>query len=128
MTYKILVSDNNSYFVRPTTPPTFRAQLSDQTAYSVKVSEQPKYKTQLSYRIEILPVNLADLNDVEITGTPDKYVLMYDDNLKKWVNKNPDAVLSAAATEPIQPGLPADFINQLDIDLDNRIDVDAGEF
>jgi len=45
---------------------------------------------------------------------------------------NPDEVLNAAAgTETIQPGLvgyATTFLNRMDIDLDNKIDVDAGTF
>jgi hypothetical protein len=53
---------------------------------------------------------------------------MYDAASGKWKDRNPDEVLSAATTEPISPGLPADFENQLDIDLGNKIDLDAGTF
>ena len=45
---------------------------------------------------------------------------------------NPDEVLNASAeTETIQPGLvgyATTFLNRLDTDLDNRIDLDAGTF
>lgn len=110
MTYKVIVSSGNNY--------------------SIKVSQPQNVKANLSYNLEILPVNLDDLNDVTITGNPDKYVLMYDSALGQWVNKNPDEVLSAATTDttPGYEGLPANFENQLDIDLDNKIDLDAGEF
>lgn len=107
---------------------TYKVVVNSGDSYSVRVTPASNFKTQLSYNIEILPVNLDDLNDVTITGDPDKYVLMYDANLGQWVNKNPDEVLSAATTEPLQPGLPSDFENQLDVDLDNKIDLDAGEF
>jgi hypothetical protein len=53
---------------------------------------------------------------------------MYDKNLDKYVAVNPDEVLTAATTEPIQPGLPNPFIDKLDVDLDNRIDLDGGVF
>ena len=72
---------------------------------------------------------INDLQDVEISGTNDKYVLMYDQATGKWRDVNPDVVLSASSnTETIQPGLPADFVNTLDVDLDDRIDIDAGTF
>jgi hypothetical protein len=62
----------------------------------------------------------------------DKYVLMYDDTIKKIKFVNPDEVLNAAAeTETTQPGLvgfATSFLNELDVDLDNRIDMDAGQF
>jgi hypothetical protein len=75
--------------------------------------------------------NLSDLNDVSITNfnKKDKFVLMFDAATNKYVLVNPDQVLSAASnTETTQPGLPNDFINTLDVDLDNKIDLDAGSF
>ena len=76
----------------------------------------------------IVPRVLNDLLDVNIPSSQDKYVIMYDSTTQKYIAVNPDEVLSAATIEPIQPGLPADFKNQLDIDLDDRIDLDAGTF
>jgi hypothetical protein len=99
--------------------------------YKVIVSSGNDYSIRTTQQIQILlPVNLDDLNDVTITGNPDNYVLMYDSALGQWVNKNPDEVLSAAVTDttPGYEGLPANFENQLDIDLDNKIDLDAGTF
>lgn len=104
---------------------TYKVSFSSENNYSVKIKKPINFKTNLSY---LMPQNLSELSDVQISGDPDKYVLMYDAALGKWVNVNPDEVLSAATTEPIQPGLPSDFENQLDVDLDNRIDLDAGGF
>jgi len=74
-------------------------------------------------------MKLEELSDVQIGGTNDKYVLMYDATTGKWKDRNPDEVLSASSnTETSQPGLPGDFVNTLDIDLDDRIDLDAGTF
>ena len=76
-----------------------------------------------------MPVNLDELTDVEISGNNDKYVLMYDATSGKWRDVNPDQVLSASSnTETTQPGLPGDFVKTLDVDLDNKIDLDAGTF
>jgi len=107
---------------------TYKVSVSSGNNFSVKLSQPSNYKTSLSYQIEIMPQTLDDLTDVEISGANDKYVLMYDAASGKWKDRNPDEVLSAATTEPIQPGLPADFENQLDVDLDDRIDLDAGGF
>ena len=79
----------------------------------------------------IVADRLSDLSDVSATdlGNKDQYVLVYDAIIKKYKLVNPDTVLSSAATTELnQPGLPADFENVLDVDLDNRIDVDAGTF
>ena len=57
---------------------------------------------------------------------------MYNASTGKWTARNPDEVLrSAAELETRQPGLVGyadEFLNRLDIDLDDRIDVDAGGF
>jgi hypothetical protein len=107
---------------------TYKVTFSSGNNYSAKLSQPSNYKTSISYNIEITPMNLDELTDVEISGSNDKYVLMYDAASGKWKDRNPDEVLSAATTEPIQPGLPADFENQLDVDLDDRINLDAGGF
>ena len=98
--------------------------------YNVRLSQSPSFKVvSLIPTIEIMPVNLDELTDVEISGNNDKYVLMYDATSGKWRDVNPDQVLSASSnTETTQPGLPNDFINTLDVDLDDKIDLDAGTF
>ena len=108
---------------------TYKVSVSSGNNYSVKLSPSLKYKANVSYGLEIMPQNLDELLDVEISGDNDKYVLMYDAAAGKWRDVNPDQVLSAASnTETTQPGLPNDFINTLDVDLDNKIDLDAGTF
>jgi hypothetical protein len=107
---------------------TYKVSLSSPYNFSVKSSQPSNYKTSFSYSVEIMPQNLNDLTDVEISSNNDKYVLMYDASTNKWRDVNPDSVVSAASTEPIQPGLPVDFVNTLDVDLDNKIDLDAGTF
>lgn len=69
-----------------------------------------------------------DLVDFDGTNKNDQYVIMYNSTTQKYELVNPDEVLSSATTEPIQPGLPNDFVNKLDDDLDDRIDLDAGNF
>jgi hypothetical protein len=107
---------------------TYKVSVSSPYNYSIKTTKPIQYKASLSNFIE-MPQNLDDLIDVEISGNNDKYVLMYDASSGKWKDVNPDVVLSAASsTETSQPGLPSDFINTLDVDLDNKIDLDAGGF
>ena len=71
---------------------------------------------------------LDELLDVDVTGVKDKYLIMYDSSTQKYTAVNPDDILSAAVTDTESPGLPSDFKDQLDVDLDNRIDIDAGTF
>jgi hypothetical protein len=97
--------------------------------YQVRVAGRgTNIKTTVASGV-IMARNLSELLDVDIVGKGDKYVLMYDNVTKKWTAVNPDEVLSAASTtETTQPGLPNNFINELDVDLDDKIDLDAGSF
>jgi hypothetical protein len=70
--------------------------------------------------------SLDALGDVDIRNLEDGYVLMYDLPQNKYVFVDPDEILSAATNT--NNALPQDFLNQLDTDLDNRIDLDSGEF
>lgn len=99
---------------------------------NVKVSTSGvnAYSVKSSLSVTIMPQRLDELSDVQITGDSNNYVLMYDSSTSTWRNKNPDEVL-IAATEDNSPGyvgIPSVFENQLDVDLDNKIDLDAGEF
>jgi hypothetical protein len=77
-----------------------------------------------------IPQKLSDLLDVDITDSLDKYVLMYDSVSQKWKNVNPDEVLISATTDQTSGyiGIPSTFEDQLNIDLNNKIDLDAGNF
>jgi hypothetical protein len=111
---------------------TYKVTFSSSNNYSVKSSQPINPKVSVSYGIEIMPQNLDELTDVEISGNNDKYVLMYDAASGKWKDVNPDEVLNAAAsTETTQPGFvgyATAFLDRVDIDLDDRIDLDAGTF
>jgi hypothetical protein len=108
---------------------TYKVSVSSGNNYSVKLSQPIKPKVLFGYNLEIIPMNLDELSDVQISGNNDKYVLMYDASTGKWKDRNPDEVLSASSnTETTQPGLPGDFVNTLDVNLDNKIDLDAGTF
>jgi hypothetical protein len=70
---------------------------------------------------------LSDLADVSVSNLPtkDNYVLAYDATLQKYILVPADQVLQSAVEDS---QLPQEFINQLDTDLDDRIDLDAGSF
>ena len=56
---------------------TYRVTFSSGNNYSVKSSQPANYKTSLSYNIEIMPQNLNELTDVELSGNNyDQYVLV----------------------------------------------------
>jgi hypothetical protein len=92
------------------------------------VTNKPKTKATVASGV-IMARTLDELLDVDVSGVGDKYVIMYDAATQKYKAVNPDEVLSASSTtETTQPGLPTDFKDQLDIDLDDRIDLDGGTF
>jgi hypothetical protein len=100
--------------------------------YSVSMDGSNSF--YVSVERTIVADRLSDLSDVSATdlGNKDQYVLVYDASQQKYKLVNPDVVLNAAvSTETNQPGLvgyATAFIDRMDIDLDNKIDLDAGTF
>ena len=98
------------------------------------VSSSYNVSLDLSQTIEIEPnvmrvTRFTDLIDFNDDNKYDQYVIMYNATTGEYDLVNPDKVFSSAAVdETRQPGLPGDFENVLDVDLDNRIDLDAGNF
>lgn len=90
--------------------------------------------TQSSIEVltNVTSTRLQDLIDFDPTSSNDKYVMVYDASIQKYKMVNPDEILNyAAGTETIQPGLvgyASTFLDRLDIDLDDKIDLDAGTF
>jgi hypothetical protein len=106
---------------------TYQVTQSSQS-YSVKIKSSPKFKISVSAEASSVAGSLTDLDDFNPSGVQDKYLIMYDATTQKYVTVNPDVILSSAVTDPISPGLPQEFIDTLDVDLDNKIDLDAGGF
>lgn len=94
---------------------------------NVRVKNLPKIKATVASGV-IMARTLQELLDVDVSNVGDKYLLMYNAATKKYTAVNPDDVLNAAVTETTQPGLPNVFIDKLDTDLDNKIDLDGGTF
>lgn len=89
-----------------------------------------KVKTSKSKSINVktqiaLADNLCVINNVDISQVQDGYVLMYDDVRKTYKFVDPDEVLKGSVADGV---LPPEFVDKLDQDLDDRIDLDAGEF
>lgn len=104
MTYKVSVSNNS---------------------YSVKQASSPQFKVSAILGSGASDVaNLSDLDDVNVSGVQNGYVLTYNASTGQFVTVDPDTVLSNAVTG----GLPTDFVDKLDVDLDDKIDLDAGGF
>lgn len=98
-------------------------------SYQIRLAtNKPKIKATVASGV-IMARTLDELLDVDVTGVGDKFVIMYDATTGKYTAVNPDEVLSAAAvTETTAVGLPQNFIDTLDVDLDDKIDLDAGGF
>jgi hypothetical protein len=92
---------------------------------SVRVNRKRKIKATVASGV-IVARNLNDLLDVEVTDVKDKYIIMYDANTKKYVAIDPDVFLINAVEDQKSPGLPDQFIDELDKDLDDKIDLDGG--
>jgi len=104
---------------------TYKVSIASTTSYSVKQQSTTKFKVSAILGEGATNVaNLADLSDVNISGIQNGFVLTYNSSTGKFVAVDPDVVLSNAVTG----GLPNNFINQLDTDLDDKIDLDGGGF
>jgi hypothetical protein len=104
-------------------------------SYNVKFNKTSGFKVTRekamasNYFQELLDVSFPGISKDNPNSNKNSYVVVYDSVLNKFTIVDPDGVLSAASTTAsVQPGLPEDFLNTLDADLDNRIDVDGGVF
>ncbi len=95
------------------------------SAYNIKLDSGNIFK--VTQEKTIVAEFLSDLADVAVTNLPasDNYVLTYDASLQKYILVPADQVLQSAVADS---QLPQEFINQLDVGLDDKIDVDAGGF
>ena len=104
---------------------TYKVSLSSSNSFSVKQKSSGNFKVSAILGTGASDVaNLADLDDVSVAGVQNGYVLTYNSATQKFEAVDPDNILSNAVTG----GLPADFVNKLDTDLDDKIDLDAGGF
>ena len=93
--------------------------------YSVFLDSTPEYT--VTQEKTVTTQFLSQLNDVSVPDLDDKgnHVLIYNASSKKYELVPADQILSTAASDNV---LPDSFINQLDQDLDNKIDFDGGSF
>lgn len=106
----------------------YKVSLKGSTNYNIKLINQRKYKVPAVSGGVQVPAKFEDLGNFDYSDKNDQYIIMYDAVTQKYKLVNPDKVLSAATDDPISPGLPSNFKDQLDIDLDDKIDLDAGGF
>lgn len=118
MNIKVSVKSNNYSIKNSTESNKINVSVKGNT-YNVKSRKTPSKIQVASQSGIIMARKLSDLQDVDLTGVKDKFVLMYDESAEKYRAYNPDEVLSASAvTETTQPGLPQDFIDYLNQNLD----------
>jgi hypothetical protein len=91
---------------------------------AVNVRLSSKKRLNVKTRIAV-PESLSRIDNVVIENIKDGYVLMYDDTMNRYVFVDPDVILSKAVEDNT---LPQDFVNKLDTDLDDRINLDSGSF
>ena len=108
---------------------TIKVSQSSTGSIGVKLKTASKLNVSVSSEASSVAGNLSSLDDVDVSGVSDKFVIMYNATTAKFTAVNPDEVLSAASnTETTSVGLPQNFIDTLDVDLDDKIDLDAGSF
>lgn len=75
---------------------------------------------------------LLDVDSSNLSTNTNKFVLTYDSGNSKFKFINPDDVIDSAVgistTDPTPSGLSDDTIDYLDDVLDNKIDLDGGEW
>jgi hypothetical protein len=101
--------------------------ISDDTPVQVEIVSTGVGIGSVANLRDLLDVNSSNLN----TGT-NRFVLTYNSSTDKFEFSNPDAVIDSAVgittTDPAPVGLSSSTIDYLDDALDNKIDLDAGEW
>lgn len=101
--------------------------ITEPTGRTFKVLEGQAIVYESASIVEGEPVVTNNFGNISVdtSSVQDGYVLIYDEDLQIYRFVDPDVVLEKSVRDNT---LPAEFIQQLDTDLDDRIDVDAGGF
>lgn len=93
--------------------------------YSVRIDGLNSFS--VSVEKTIVADKLSELSDVSVSDLPnkDQYVLTYNASTQKYQLVPADDVLTTASSDS---QLPQAFVDQLQVDLDNEIDIDGGGF
>lgn len=91
---------------------------------SLKQSQENTNKVSVINGGVQVPATFGDLIDFNDQNVGDKSVIVYDSATQKYTTLNIDELL----IDTVSDGLPNEFVDQLDTDLDNRVDMDGGEF
>ena len=85
---------------------------------------QIKVRSNSKLKVTVPPRRIRASN-IDTSNAEDGYVLMYKEELQNYTFVHPDEVLIKSVQDNF---LPSDFLEKLDRDLDDRIDLDAGQF
>ncbi len=118
----------------------FKVTLGSSSPLSAKIGEFKSFKIALGgggtgSGGSGVATKLSDLDDVDRQGIGNRFVLIYDSVTNAFKFVNPDEVVNAAAGgasvaggAPTPDGFSQETIDELDVALDNKIDLDAGDF
>ena len=103
----------------------YKVSLASSSSLNVKLGTASSLKVQQGGGgTGAVAQNLSELNDVDQQGIGNRFVLVYDAVTSAFKFVNPDEVVTAAATD----GLSTETIEELDTALDDKINLDAGDF
>ena len=93
--------------------------------FSIRLNRANNYT--VSQEKTVVAEFLSDLADVSVTNLPakDNHILSYNATTQRYELIPADQLLQVAASDS---QLPVQFVQQLEADLDNQIDLDAGGF
>ena len=118
----------------------YKVTLASSSPLIAKMSESTSFKIALGGGAtgsggSGVATKLSDLDDVDRQGIGNRFVLVYDSVTNAFKFVNPDEVVNAAAGgasvpagAPAPDGFSQETIDELDVALDNKIDLDAGDF
>ena len=116
----------------------FKVTLASSSSLSAKIGEFKSVKISLGGGTtggSGEATKLSDLEDVNQQGIGNRFVLVYDAVTTAFKFVHPDEVVNAAAGgasvaggAPSPDGFSQETIDELDVALDNKIDLDAGDF
>ena len=117
----------------------YKVSLANSSSFTVKIGDVKSLKIKkggtFTGGASGMATKLSELDDVDRQGIGNRFVLVYDAVTSAFKFVNPDEVVNAAAgAASVQGGAPgpegfsAETINELDTALDNKIDLDAGDF
>lgn len=109
---------------------TYKVSTTSSNNYSVKQSGGSSFKVSAILGTGASEVaNLSDLQDVNVSGIQDGFVLSYNAAQGKFVATNPDIVLEVAAADNVLPEPLIDaLVPEIIPEIVPQLELDAGVF